>query len=104
MADWNDIKRAFEKDLNKQEQQFVMDEQNLLETIAKYLAKNKSTNALQGYDADEMFAFLQKPVSEIKKEIGDQWAALEDTQLEPLVYSLTKKVQKSIGLFNRGRR
>ncbi len=104
MADWNDLKKAFERDLNKQEQQFVLDEQNLLETIAKHLAKGKRTSALQGYDADEMFAFLQKPISEIKKEIGGNWETLEDTQLEPLVYSLTKKVKKSIGIFNHGRR
>ena len=41
MADWNDLKKAFEKDLNKQMQQFVVDEQSLLESIAKYLAKNE---------------------------------------------------------------
>ena len=35
MADWNDLKKAFERDLNKQTQQFVLDEQSLLESIAK---------------------------------------------------------------------
>lgn len=104
MADWNDLKRAFERDLNKQEQQFILDEQNLLESIANHLAKNKGISALQGYDADEMFLFLQKPVSEIKTEIGGHWATLDNTQLEPLVYSLTKKVQKSIPLLNRSRK
>lgn len=104
MADWNDLKKAFERDLNKQEQQFILDEQNLLETIAKHLAKNKGISALQGYDAGEMFTFLQKPVSEIKKEIGGHWETVDNTQLEPLVYSLTKKVQKSIGILDRNRR
>ena len=46
MADWNDLKKAFEKDLLKQAQD-VFDEQTLLESIAKYLAKNKGITALQ---------------------------------------------------------
>ena len=104
MADWNDLKKAFEKDLNKQAQQFVMDEQSLLESIAKYLAKNKGTSALQGYDTDEMLAFLQKPSSEIKTLIGGQWTELDDNQLDTLVYSLIKKVKKSIPLLDRTRK
>ena len=104
MADWNDLKKAFEKDLNKQAQQFIMDEQSLLESIAKYLAKNKGISALQGYDTDEMLAFLQKPASEIKKLIGGQWTEVEDSQLDTLVYSLIKKVKKSIPLLDRTRR
>lgn len=104
MADWNDLKKAFEKDLNKQAQQFIMDEQNLLESIAKYLAKNKGISALQGYDTDEMLAFLQKPASEIKTLIGGQWTEVEDSQLDTLVYSLIKKVKKSIPLLDRTKR
>ena len=104
MADWNDLKKAFEKELNKQEQQFVLDEQSLLEHIAKHLAKNKGISALQGYDADEMLQFLQKPLSEIKEVLGGNWATLDNTQLDPLVYSLTKKVKKSISLLDRNRR
>ena len=104
MADWNDLKKAFEKDLNKQVQQFVMDEQSLLESIAKYLAKTKGTSALQGYDTDEMLAFLQKPTSEIKSAIGSEWEKLDNSQLETIIYSLTKKVQKSIPLLDRTRK
>lgn len=104
MADWNDLKKAFEKDLNKQAQQFVLDEQKLLESIAIYLAKEKGISALQGYDTDEMLAFLQKPASEIKKTIGGQWETLEDSQLDTLIYSLVKKVKKSIPLLDRTRK
>ena len=104
MADWNDLKKAFEKDLNKQVQQFVLDEQSLLETIAKYLAQTKGTSALQGYDTDEMLDFLQKPASEIKTLIGGQWAELDDNKLDTLIYSLVKKVKKSIPLLDRSRK
>ena len=104
MADWNDLKRAFEKDLNKQTQQFVCDEQTLLESIAKHLAKEKGISALQGYDTDEMLLFLQKPVSEIKKTIGGEWENVEDSKLDTLIYSLIKKVKKSIPLLDRNRK
>lgn len=104
MADWNDLKKAFERDLNKQVQQFVVDEQTLLETIAKYLAKTKGTSALQGYDTDEMLLFLQKPASEIKSLLGGQWAEIDDSKLDTLIYSLIKKVKKSISLLDRNRK
>lgn len=42
-----------------------------------------------------MLEFLQKPVSEIKGILGGKWAELDDTALEPLIYSLAKKVKKS---------
>lgn len=103
MADWNDLKKAFEKDLVKKAQD-VLDEQNLLETIAKHLAKDKGISALQGYDVDEMLEFLQKPASEIKKIIGGEWETLDDDKLDTLVYSLIKKVKKSIPLLDRSRK
>lgn len=103
MADWNDLKKAFEKDLAKKAQE-VLDEQSLLETIAKHLAKNKGISALQGYDVDEMLEFLQKPASEIKKIIGGEWENLDDDKLDTLIYSLIKKVKKSIPLLDRSRK
>ena len=96
MADWNDLKMAFERELNKVENEFVSNEQTLLETIATYLGKQKGTTSVQGYNTEEMLEFLQLPVSEIKKTIGGNWAEMDDSVLEPLIYSLAKKVKKSI--------
>ena len=104
MADWNDLKKAFERDLNKQAEQFVMNEQNLLESVAAYLAKEKGTSALQGYDTNEIVDFLKKPISEIKASVGDQWETLDDKQLEVLVYSLIKKVKKSVSFLDFSRK
>ena len=104
MADWNDLKKAFEKDFNKQAQQFVHNEQNLLESIAAHLAKEKGTSALRGYDIDEMVSFLKKPVSEIKSTIGGDWETVSDNDIEILVYSLVKKVKKSVSILDRNKR
>ena len=37
MADWNDLKKAFERELKKEEEKFVANEQKLLKEIANYL-------------------------------------------------------------------
>ncbi len=98
MADWNDLKKAFERDLNKQEETFVANEQKLLKGIANYLCSQKGVSAIQGYQPEEVLAFLEKPISEIKTNLGGDWTGLEDSKLENLVYSLTKKVKLSDNL------
>ncbi len=95
MADWNDLKKAFERDLNKQEENFIANEQKLLKGIANYLCSQKGVSAIQGYKPEEVLEFLEKPVAEIKKCIGGEWADLEDSKIENLIYSLAKKVKMS---------
>ena len=95
MADWNDLKKAFERDLNKQEENFVANEQKLLKGIANYLCSQKGVSAIQGYKPEEVLEFLEKPLSEIKKCIGSEWADIDDSKLENLIYSLSKKVKLS---------
>lgn len=100
MADWNDLKKAFERELNKEEENFVANEQKLLKGIANYLGSGKGMTALQGYKPEEVLEFLEKPVAEIKSCIGGEWAELEDAKLENLVYSLSKKVKMSGNLIS----
>lgn len=95
MADWNDLKKAFERELNKEEESFVASEQKLLKGIANYLCSQKGVSAIQGYKPEEVLEFLEKPIAEIKKSIGGEWADLDDSKLENLVYSLSKKVKMS---------
>ena len=95
MADWNDLKKAFEREMNKEEESFVANEQKLLKGIAHYLGSGKGMTAVQGYKPEEVLDFLEKPISEIKKLLGTEWADVEDSKLENLVYSLSKKVKMS---------
>ena len=95
MADWNDLKKAFERELNKEEEKFVANEQKLLKEIANYLCSQKGVSAIQGYKPEEVLAFLEKPITEIKNRIGGCWADVEDSQMETLIYSLAKKVKMS---------
>lgn len=95
MADWNDIKNAFERDARKAETDYMQKEQKLLKSLTIYLCSQKGVSPIQGYEPDEAIAFLNQPVGEIKKCIGDDWNAVSDDELETLVYSLSKKVKKS---------
>lgn len=95
MADWHDIKKAFERDAQKAEQQFMNDEQTLLKTIAEYISSQKGGSTLQNYKPEEILRFLEKPISEIRSVLGENWAAIDDDKMSILIYSLSKKVQKS---------
>lgn len=100
MADWNDIKNAFERDAKKVENNFLEREQRLLKHITIYLCEQKGVSPLHGYAPDETIAFLDKPVSEIKTCLGGEWAEMNEVDLEPLIYSLSKKVKKSGNIIN----
>lgn len=95
MADWNDIKNAFERDAKKAESNFMEKEQKLLKSITIYLCSKKGVSPIQGYEPDEAIEFLDRPISEIKNCIGSDWTDIEEDELETLVYSLSKKVKKS---------
>ncbi len=98
MADWNDIKKAFERDAQKAENELVVNEQTLLKSIANYICAQKGMSSVQGYHPNEVIAFLEKPVSEIKSCIGAPWSAMDDDKLETLIYMLAKKVKKSTNI------
>ena len=100
MADWNDLKNAFERDVKKAEEDFASKEQKLLKHVTIYLCEKKGVSPLQGYAPNEAIAFLDKPVSEIKECLGGEWAAMNDIDLEPRIYSLSKKVKKSGNIIN----
>lgn len=95
MADWNDIKRAFEREANKAEEAHVQNEQNLLKSIADYICSQKGISTIQGYKPEDILAFLEKPIPEIKECIGGNWLNISDSDLETLIFTLTKKVKKS---------
>lgn len=98
MVDWNDIKKAFEKDYKTPEQIQIETEQRLITTIAGHLSSQKGLTSLQGYKPVEITGFLEKSIPEIKNILGGEWAAMEDDKLETLIYTLTKKLKKADGL------
>ena len=95
MADWHDIKKAFERDAAKAERQFINDEQTLLKAIAEYIGTQKGVSTLHNYKPEEILVFLEKPVAEIKECLGGDWSNVSDDALSTLIYTLTKKVKKS---------
>lgn len=94
MADWNDLKNAFERDAKKAEEESVSKEQKLLKSITVYLCSQKGVSPIQGYDHAEAAEFLDKPVPEIKTCLGKEWEDVSEEELSILIYSLSKKVKK----------
>lgn len=97
-SDLNDLKKAFERELRKEEENAVEQEQTLLKAITVYLCNQKGVSPIQGYKPEEIVSFLEKPISEIKQSIGKEWADMDDSKFENLIYTLTKKVKKSNNL------
>lgn len=93
--DLNDLRKAFERELRKEEENSVENEQNLLKAITVYLCKQKGVSPIQGYKPEEIISFLEKPTSEIRACVGSEWASMPDDKFENLIYILTKKVKKS---------
>ncbi len=93
--DLNDLRKAFERELRKEEATAVENEQNLLKAITVYICNQKGVSPIQGYKPEEIISFLEKPVSEIKECIGSEWVSMPDDKFENLIYILTKKVKKS---------
>lgn len=98
MVDWNDIKKAFDRDYDNAQKKNQETEQKLLTAIADYICTQKGISTLHGYHPEDISAFLTKPVSEIKTLIGGEWKDMDDDKLELLIYTLAKKVKKSESL------
>ena len=98
MAAFDDLaalRKAFERELNKEEENAIENEQKLLKAITVYICNQKGVSPIQGYKPEEVLTFLDKPLSEIKSIVGGEWASMPDDKFENLVYTLTKKVKKS---------
>lgn len=98
MVDWNDIKKAFEKDVKKEEDIFLENEQKLHKSATMYVCNLKGVSPIQGYQPQDLIEFLDRPSSEIQKLLGDEWIDMDPNKFDSLVYSLSKKVKKSTNL------
>ena len=95
LDDLASLRKAFERELNKEEENAIENEQKLLKAITVYLCNQKGVSPIQGYKPEEIIQFLQKPVSEIKACVGSEWTSMPDDKCENIIYTLSKKVKKS---------
>lgn len=90
----NDLKRAFAKEIKKEEEVAIEQEQALLKALTIYICRQKGVSPLQGYNPDDVISFLNKPISEIKEAVGGDWMDIPDDKFENLRYTLSKKLKK----------
>lgn len=91
----NDLRKAFDRELKKEEEIAVENEQKLLKQVTLYVCSLKGVSPIQGYKPEDIAAFLGQPSSEVQKALGGEWLAMDPAKFENLVYGLYKKVQKS---------
>mgnify|MGYP003297191710 FL=1 len=60
LDDLNALKKAFERELNKEEEKSFENEQNLLKAITVYICNQKGVSPIQGYKPEEVLNFLEK--------------------------------------------
>lgn len=95
MADWNDIKKAFEADMKKEDESVEATERKILKSVTFYISSLKGVSPLQCYEPKEISSFLEKPVSEIRSCLGSDLDSISDAKMETIIYTLSKKVKKS---------
>ena len=100
MADWNDIKKAFEKDKKSEEDLLMEKEQKLHKDVTMYVCNLKGVSPLHGYHPNDLIDFLEKPSDEIQALLGGEWIDMTPEKFDSLVYSLNKKVKKSTNLLS----
>lgn len=83
------LKTAFKLD---KEQDWIEKERKLMNEVVKYTCSLKGTSPIQGYEASEVLAFLDKPAAEVKELL--QITDMDEKDLETLMYSLAPKVKK----------
>lgn len=93
--DLNELRKAFEKQIRKEEDTSTENEQKLLKAITIYVCKQKGVSPVLGYKPEDILTFLEKPVSQIKECLGGEWGEFPNEKLEDLIYILNKKVKKS---------
>lgn len=91
----NDLRKAFDRELKKEEEIAVENEQKLLKQVTLHVCSLKGVSPIQGYKPEDIASFLSKSSSEIQKELGGEWLNMDSAKFENLVYGLYKKVQKS---------
>jgi len=95
LDDLNALKKAFEREIKKEEETALENEQKLLKAITVYICNEKGVSPIQGYKPEEISSFLEKPIAEIKKCLGSDWVRIPDSEFENLIYILNKKVKKA---------
>ena len=91
----NDLRKAFDRELKKEEDIAVENEQKLLKQVTLFVCSQKGVSPIQGYKPEDIAAFLSQPSSAIQKALGGDWLNMDAAKFENLVYGLYKKVQKS---------
>jgi len=67
----------------------------LKEAVRIHLGQDEDKDGLMSYHPEEMIAFLEQPTRRLKSIMGGEWAEMNDTDFDLMVYTVDKKLKKS---------
>lgn len=95
------LKRLIENKQDKEAEELQQKERRFISDAARvYLGDSASEKAIKEYEPEKMIAYLQTPPKIMQKELGGEWAAMPTDEFELFVYSIEKKIRKSISLMD----
>jgi hypothetical protein len=83
------LQNAFMQD---KEQDWFDKERKLMNEVVNYTCAQKGTSPIQGYEASDVLAFLDRPAAEVKELLHIE--DMNERDLQTLMYSLAPKVKK----------
>lgn len=83
------LQNAFKQD---KEQDWFDKERKLMNDVVNYTCAQKGTSPIQGYEASDVLAFLDRPAAEVKELLHIE--DMDEKDLQTLMYSLAPKVKK----------
>lgn len=78
--------------MQNKEKDWFDKERKLMNDVVKYTCAQKGTSPIQGYEASEVLAFLDRPAAEVRELL--QITDMDEKELETLMYALAPKVKK----------
>jgi len=52
------------------------------------------------YHPEEMISFLEQPTRMLKNIMGGEWAKMDDMAFDNIVYTVNKKLKKSVSILD----
>jgi hypothetical protein len=72
----------------------------LKDAVKIHLGKDEDSAGLWTYHPEEMISFLEQPTRTLKNAMGGEWAKMDDMAFDNIVYTVNKKLKKSVSILD----
>lgn len=96
------LKQMLENKSPSEKDEPVVREKRFFSAVIKaYLAStDNKMNGIQGYNPEEIVAFIKNSGSRLQSMLGDEWLDMDAMAFDALSYTVIQKIQKSVTLLD----